>query len=174
MTPNDFEKISLNAKQYKSLNVSKIINMFINQIFLEDEVTIESMGEIMEKSDNSINFDKAFVDNLIIKYHENPYIKIKNAKNIEHLGNILNTIILNIDSIENKHYDLNFEIIYIASKIYYEDKHDEIYCSEKIYLFSVLSKNKLYSTRKFWIELIESKINKNVNEEISNIESNTK
>ena len=170
-TTTNVETLNLNAQQHKFLNITKIINLFLQQIYGAEEVSVESMGEIMEKFDSTLNFEKVFVDNLLAKFLENPQQKVQNLKNLHHLGNILNNISLHIDSPDNKHYVSNYSIIHIASKVYYEDNRGKTLNKNTVYLHTILSKNKLYSTRKFWIDLIDIKITKNIEGQVEELKS---
>ena len=74
---------------------------------------------------------------------------------MQHIAHIFLNISINIDSTNNPFYDLNFAIIYISERTYFLDEKTE----NKFYLCSLLSKNKLYSRKSFWFDLIELKFN---------------
>ena len=47
-------------------------------------------------------------------------LKFNNLKNLNHLANILSYITLKNSSILEKNFELNFKIIFISEKIYYQ------------------------------------------------------
>jgi hypothetical protein len=136
---------------YSETYQKSLIEDFIKQIYSIHEVEVEIMGKVMEILYNNNQFAKSLVDTIFTckkaQFH--------NVHNLQHLANILNTISLNLDHTGHENYELNFGIIYLAGVIYYTA--DTKYFN-KIYLCSLLSKNKLYSTRSFWLDLIEYKL----------------
>lgn len=92
---------------------------------------------------------------MLIFYKQNLFAEIKNFNNFKHFGVLLNTILTNIE--QNKKYiDINFAIIYIAEKTFYKNKENSY---NKIYLCGFLSKNRIFSDKNFWLDLIELKLN---------------
>ena len=63
--------------------------------------------------------------------------------------------------LKNENYDINFAIIFIAERTYYNI--DE---NNKIYQCAILARNKLYSSRKYWMDLMELKINRKVDNQV--------
>ena len=92
---------------------------------------------------------------MLLYYKNNFFTQINNFNNFNHFAGLLNTILFNIDR-KKEHLDINFAIIYIAEKTFYKNK-DNPY--NKIYLCSLLAKNKIYSEKKFWADLIDLKLN---------------
>jgi hypothetical protein len=151
--------------QYYSENYQKIfVDSFIKQLFSDTEVDVETMGKIMELVYNNPKFSKLLID-FILRDRKNLYIKFNNFNNLQHFANILSTVSLNLDGTPSENYELNFAIIYIAERAFYDPKDENDY--NKIYLSAILSKNKLYSTRSFWMTLIEIKLTKRLEEQIS-------
>lgn len=81
-------------------------------------------------------------------------IKFLNLKNLEHLANALSFITFKESSIFEGKFELNFKIIYIAERIFYQNKIN----NNKVYLSAVLSKNKYYRTKTFWKNVMELKL----------------
>ncbi len=130
------------------------IENFLSRLFCEKAVT--DTAKFMELIvDNNMNASKSFIDKIIIKERKNICIQILNYSNFQDFANILITISLNNDSAKKSYFDLNFAVIYIAERTYYLDKNNN-----KEYLCMLLSKNELFSSRIFWIELIDLKIKK--------------
>ena len=86
---------------------------------------------------------------------------------MQHFANLLNSILINLDNQEIENYELNFAIIYIAERSFY---FDEI-SGNKFYLCAILSKNKLFNSKNFWNDLIETKLFKKLENIISKMNS---
>ncbi len=149
---------------YEQSNENKqdrLIDEFITNMFKENEISIEEIGKIMEILYGNITTSQIFVDKIILKEKKNLSIKFLNFNNLTHFSNILITISLNADTIENENYDINFAIIFIAERtFFYKDEHT------KIYLCALLARNKLYSSRKYWMDLMELKINRKIDNQV--------
>lgn len=206
----------LQNSEYSESYYSKVIKQFLEGLFSENEISIDSIGRIInfinsdyqkdKKSSINSNFSKLFI-NSIIGDKKKYCFPLKNHENLKHLANIFNTITINIGEPNSENYDLNFAIIYIASRCFYKKQTDKdllnennndntnsdlqkldntnnedkssllyyLYVKEKSrkkyfsfnnkqYLSSLLGKHKIYSSKTFWIDLIELKINKKVEE----------
>ena len=104
--------------------------------------------------DSNMNTCKTFIDKILIKERKNIAIQFLNYFNFQDFANILITISLNNDSVKRQFFDLNFAVIFIAERTYI--MKDNI----KVYLCMLLSKNNLFSSRGFWVDLIERKVSK--------------
>jgi len=104
--------------------------------------------------DSNMNTSKTFIDKILIKERKNIAIQFLNYFNFQDFANILITISLNNDSVKRQFFDLNFAVIFIAERTYI--MKDNI----KVYLCMLLSKNNLFSSRGFWVDLIERKVSK--------------
>lgn len=206
---NDFENINVSEirnTEYSENYFSKIIKQFLDSLFSENEVSIDSIGRIInfinsdyqkdKKSMTKGNFSKLFI-NSIIGDKKKYCFPIKNYENLKHLANIFNSITINIGEPNSENYDLNFAVIYIASRCFYKKNFDDdleqntveiknqnennnsliqilyrnknrrknkSFFNNKQYLSSLLGKHKIYSSKTFWIDLIELKINRKVEE----------
>ena len=138
----------------------KEINDFIKQLgddFInENEVSGMKLAKLIElfqfKNQNS-ELEKKFLDTMIEK-RKISSIQFYNLKNMEHLSNILSYITFKEDSIFDGKFELNFKIIYIAERIFYQNKIN----NTKVYLNAILSKNKYYRTKTFWKNVMELKL----------------
>ena len=157
---DDFEMIS-NDQNHETNNQDRLIDEFITNMFKEYELNIEDIGKIMEILYGNIQSSQIFIDKIIFREKKNLSIKFNNYNNMAHFTNILITISLNVDTIENENYDINFAIIFIAERTYYNI--DE---NNKIYQCAILARNKLYSSRKYWMDLMELKINRKVDNQV--------
>ncbi len=162
---DDFEIIS--TEQYSESYHNKIINDLLKSLYQDKEIATDDIGKIIELIQGNLNVAQLLIDKIIFKEKKNLFIKFSNLRNLEHFANILNTISLKIDDVNNEFFDLNFAIIYIAERTFYTK--DKI---SKLYLCALLSKNKIYSTRKFWLDLIDIKINRKIDDQIKNFNGN--
>ena len=156
---DDFE--ILNYDHNHESKQDRLIDDFITNLFKESEINIEDIGKIMQILYGNITTSQIFIDKIILREKKNLSIKFLNKNNLIHFTNILITISLNVDTIENENYDINFAIIFIAERTYYYiDDHN------KIYLCALLARNKLYSSRKYWMDLMELKINRKIDNQV--------
>ena len=133
----------------------KLIDAIFNKILnLKDEIAIEEMTHLMDNLYNNLPFSKLLIDRLLITYKSSSYIEIPNYQNFHHMYNIMILIINNLE-LNNEYFDINFAIIFIAEKTYYLNHKNKF---NKIYLCSLLSKNKFVTNKSFWIRLMEIKI----------------
>jgi hypothetical protein len=151
---------------YSEVYQKKLVEEFLTQLKGENEIEVESMGKVMEILYNNNKFAKVLIDSILDK--RPLYIRFYNLHNLQHFANILNTISLHFDHISAENYDLNFAIIYLAERTFYTPDPKFF---DKVYLCSLLSKNKLYSTRTFWLDLIEMKLKKRVEDAMFKMEN---
>ena len=155
LVPNDstFMNKVINSEE-KDINnfIKKLVEDFID----ENEVSGIKLAKLIElfqfKNPNS-EMEKKFLD-LIIEKRKISSIQFYNLKNLEHLANILSYITFKEESIFMNKFELNFKIIYIAERIFYQNKIN----NNKVYLSAILSKNKFYRTKTFWKNVMELKL----------------
>jgi len=130
------------------------INNLLNNLLNDDEINPELMAKIfLTMKFTKLDIDKIIIDN-VLDLKKSTTIKFNNLKNLNHLSRILSYITLRNASITEKNFELNFKIIFIAEKIFYQNKIN----NNKIYLSAVLSKNKYYRTKYFWKNIMELKL----------------
>ena len=155
--------IKLEEKEEK-----QFINEVINDLRKEDEIALDKIAILIEFFENKNNDTKTlFLDAIIDK--KKTSIKINNLKNLVHLSNIISYISLKEDSIFKGKFELNFKIIYIAERIYYQNKSN----NKKTYLSAILSKNKYFRTKQFWRNVIELKLAHKLNDHIERLRNIT-
>ena len=140
-----------------------IINTFCDKITLEKEINHEDIGKLLDLLNKDFDFPKLLIDKIISLQKQQMSLKLSNYENFHHFASILNTITLNIELNDTRtEDDLNFAVIYIAERTYYlkpiETSNTGTNLEQKIYLCSIISKNNIYSSRKFWVDLINLKI----------------
>ena len=128
-------------------NIEQLIN---NTKPLSNDALTYNINQIELNKNNSILFMKY----LSSYYKNNAFVEIKCLENIHHLSSLLSIIINNSISIKEILY-LNFILIYIAEKTVYINPENTF---NKCYLSKLLSKNKLFSQKKYWNELLDMKI----------------
>ena len=128
-------------------NIEKLIN---NTKPLPNDDLTYTINQIEENKNNSIVFMKY----LSSYYKDNAFVEIKCLENIHHLSSLLSIILTNSQSIKEILY-LNFILIYLAEKTVYINPENKF---NKCYLSKLISKNKLFSEKEFWNELLDMKI----------------
>ncbi len=154
------------AGAYGEIYQQKLVDTFLKHSRSANEIEAELMSKIMDNLYDNSNFAKNLIDCVLKENRKLPFIQFYNLLNLQHFANIFNTISLHLDDKENENFELNFAIIYIAERTFYSKL-----CGDKIYLCSLLSKNKLYSTRGYWIDLMEMKLFRRVEELMTRMES---
>ena len=155
LVPNDvsFANKVINSEEKDVFNFIKtLVDDFIN----ENEVSgikLAKLIELFEFKNQNSEMEKKFLD-LIIEKRKISSIQFYNLKNLEHLANILSYITFKEESIFMDKFELNFKIIYIAERIFYQNKIN----NNKVYLSAILSKNKYYRTKTFWKNVMELKL----------------
>ena len=135
----------------KDTTLENNIEQLINNIKpLSNDALTYNINQIELNKNNSILFMKY----LSSYYKNNAFVEIKCLENIHHLSSLLSIIINNSISIKEILY-LNFILIYIAEKTVYINPENTF---NKCYLSKLLSKNKLFSQKKYWNELLDMKI----------------
>ena len=153
----DYELNSDNKKK-TIINDEKELKVFINNLlnsFLEEEeIKQEQMAKLyLLMKNKKIDTDKLIID-CLLDLKSSSAIKFNNLKNLNHLSNIISYITLKNSSILEKNFELNFKIIFISEKIYYQNKIN----NNKVYLSAILSKNKYYRSKHFWRSIMELKL----------------
>ena len=135
-------------------DVKNFVNNLLNKLIGEDEVDQELMAKmflILKYSE--LDIDKIIID-CLLELKTSTTIKFHNLKNLNHLSLILSYITLKNSSLLEKNFELNFKIIFISEKIFYQNKIN----NNKTYLSAILSKNKYYRTKDFWRSIMELKL----------------
>ena len=153
----DYELTNENKKK-TVINDEKEFKVFIDNLFKsflgEEEINQEQMAKLyfLMKS-KKLEIDKLIID-CLLNLKKSSAVKFINLKNLNHLSNIISYIILKNSSIFEKNFELNFKIIFISEKIYYQNKIN----NNKVYLSAILSKNKYFRSKYFWRSIMELKL----------------
>ena len=140
------------------INDEKEFKVFINNLFKsflgEEEINQEQMAKLyFVMKSKKLEIDKLIID-CLLNLKKSSAVKFINLKNLNHLSNIISYIILKNSSIFEKNFELNFKIIFISEKIYYQNKIN----NNKVYLSAILSKNKYFRSKYFWRSIMELKL----------------
>jgi hypothetical protein len=140
----------------------------INSLFVhikekDTEIPMEKFTKLMENLQNNIPYSKLFIDKILVHYKTNLYIEVPNYQNLHHLANVLVSITNNTE-IKQELFEMNFAIIFIAEKTFFKNPENVF---NKVYLCKLLSKNKIYNDRKFWLDLMNIKINSLIENKIN-------
>ena len=163
--PNsDLSNSQVNAKNKKQGEILSFINDFIEQLFSPKEINIDEISKIMDYIYKEKGFSKQFF-NYFISSKKSMFYVFTNINNLQILANIINTINISAKKDTQYLYDINSAILYISEKTYCRK------LNEKIYLCAILSQNKFYKSKEFWIELIEFKMARRLEEHIQHLQS---
>ena len=145
-------------------------NTLINELLGEEEVPktkIAQLIELFQYQKENENNEKNFLDVLVEKNKTS--LKFQNLKNLELLSTPISYITLKQNSIFDGNFELNFKIVFIAERCFYQNKIN----NNKVYLSAILSKNKYYRTKLFWRNILELKLVKKLEDHISRMKNET-
>ena len=151
---SNFDK-NINIKQLNKKEKIEFYNKLLNDLLGEEEVgnnVISQLIEIFQYQNDNEDCEKDFIEVLVEKNKAS--LKFQNLKNLELLSTPISYITLKQSSIFDGNFELNFKIIFIAERFFYQNKVN----NNKVYLSAILSKNKFYRTKLFWRNVIELKL----------------
>jgi len=140
----------LKEDELKNLAIN-ITNEFLN----ENDIKIINVTKTLEQLRNGKNnFAQILLDTFLDKMKQYSSSKFSNLKNMEHFSNLLSYISIVNNNVSNPNFKVNFKIIFLAERIFYQNKITK----DKIYLCALLSRNKFYKNKTFWENIIELKL----------------
>ena len=151
MIPTDLKLMKTDEKEVADF-LKNISNDFLSENEVEGD-KIAKLIELFQFKDNNSDIEKKFMDSILEK-RKISSIRFYNLKNLEHLATVLSYITFKENSIFEGNFELNFKIIFIAERIFYQNKIN----NNKVYLSAILSKNKYYRTKTFWKNVMELKL----------------
>ena len=155
------KKLKIDMKDFKLMSIEEkeiidFIKNLTNELLSENEVSGSQIAKLIEffqfKNPNS-DLEKKFMDTILEKKKISS-IRFYNLKNLEHLAHVLSYITFKENSIFEGKFELNFKIIFLAERIFYQNKIN----NNKVYLSAILSKNKYYRTKTFWKNVMELRL----------------
>ena len=171
---DNYNSIIKNFSFDKNVQINQInekndfYNEIIDELLGESDVQKEKIAKLIEifqyQKENEKN-EKEFLDVLVGKNKSS--LKFQNLKNLELLATPISYISLTQSSIFSGNFELNFPIIFIAERFFYQNKVN----NNKVYLSAILSRNKFYKTQSFWKNVIELKLVKKLEDDISRLKN---
>ena len=163
----NFDKeVKINEIKEKNEFYNEIIDELIGEADVPKE-KVAMLIEIFQYQKEDEKNEKDFLDVLVGKNKSS--LKFQNLKNLELLSTPISYISLKQSSIFSGNFELNFQIIFIAERFFYQNKVN----NNKVYLSAILSKNKFYRTKLFWKNVIELKLVKKLEDGIPRIKNVT-
>jgi hypothetical protein len=152
-----------NSKTGTEIEVDEFTRFFLKLKNSDCDVTSDEVTKLLTKLEDNLIYSKNFIDKILVHYKSNVFVDFLNCKNLHHFASILLTITKNTQN-KKELFEMNFAIIYISGKTFYINPDNNF---NKLYLCNILSKNKIYSERKFWMDLINIKINSLIENKIN-------
>ena len=178
---NNFKiELTENNKIKKDLKeCTNFIENFLKNLIKEEDISLEEIAKLyvlLKSYDNEVlptknksnnnqeSIEQVFID-CLLNLKKGYSLKFINMKNLDHLANIISLITLNNSDLLDKKFELNFKIIFISDKIFYQNQSN----NNKIYLSAILSKNKYYCTKQFWRNIMTLKLAHKLNDHIERL-----
>ena len=134
------------------------IEVFWYKISKDEEISSELIDNLISTFLTNNKSTKLFIEFLIRTSEKNQYNRISNYNNLIHLANVLNSIVVNKKDESLDNYYSIVAIIYISERTFYYSKEN------KVFLCHILSKNKFYNSKAFWLELFNIEYTTNIQE----------
>ena len=147
ITYNSFDILSYDYQK-------NITQQFFNNLDSQNELSINVISSINELILNDKQFPQYFIKDYYTT-HKNKYIRMLNEKNIEHFGNILNTILLLPDLDKNELDNILVNVIYYGERVYYLIPDSE---NKKLFLCGFLNKAPIFKCIYLWESAIKYKL----------------
>lgn len=165
----DFDLCEEQSGALTEKEFNEFIGEIMNQLFSEKELDLNYISKSIKIiNDSQFDISKKFVDVLLEK-KKDVSLKFLNLQNLQHLANFLCHIALNCISVFSGKFELNFKIIFLAERFFYQDPE----LNTKIYLSALISKNKYFRTKYFWRDVIELKLANKIQDHITRLQSFT-
>ena len=165
---NAIEKnsISLNYNKSKEEYVfNKEENNLIESIFLSEEIDKFKTEQLIEKVKTNFEYGQNIIDKVLERYTSSIGVQFLNENNFIKYAQLVNAVLLNKE-IQQNLFEINFAIIYISEKTFYQHEHNPFY---KRYLCKIISElNPNIKSKEFWYKLILIRIQITREEEAKN------
>ena len=162
---NTIEKNSINSNRNKNKEeyiFNKEENILIENIFLMEEIDKFKAEQLTEKIKNNFEYGQNIIDKVLERYTSSIGVQFLNENNFIKYAKIINAVLLNKE-IQKNLFEINFAIIYISEKTFYQKEENPFY---KRYLCKLLSElNNDIKSKDFWYKLLQIRIKITVEEE---------
>ena len=168
---NTIEKNSINSNRNKEEYIfNKEENIIIENIFLMEEIDKFKAEQLTEKIKNIFEYGQNIIDKVLERYTSSIGVQFLNENNFITYAKIINAVLLNKE-IQKNLFEINFAIIYISEKTFYQKEENPFY---KRYLCKLLSElNNNIKSKEFWCKLLQIRIKITVEEEANIKTKNT-
>ena len=164
---NTIEKTSISQNIKKKKKEEFIFNdeekSLIEKTFLLEDIDKFKSEQLIEKIKNNFEYGQNIIDKVLEKYTSSIGVQFFNENNFLKYAKMINAVLLNED-IQKNLFEINFAIIYISEKTFYQKEENPFY---KRYLCKIISElNENIKNKEFWNKLLQIRINITMEEEI--------
>ena len=153
----DFEIINEPISSEDPVLIS-LINEIIQKLFSEKEISSSDISILLENIKYDSDCSTKFLTEMQNYFNDN-IITLKNEKNFIHLSNLFNELILS----KSNNIEISNAILDLSKTIKYNDE----------YITSIVKKkNKIISSKNFWMNLIDKNLVFRINKFINEINNN--
>ena len=157
--------IEKKSKKKEEYIFNKEENNLIENIFLLEEIDTFKASQLIEKIKNNFEYGQNMIDKVLERYTSSIGVQVLNEKNFIKYAKMINAVLLNKE-IQKDLFEINFAVIYIAEKTFYQKEENPFY---KRYLCKLISElNENIRTKEFWNKLLEIRIQVTIDEEAKN------
>ena len=157
--------IEKKSKKKEEYIFNKEENNLIENIFLLEEIDTFKASQLIEKIKNNFEYGQNMIDKVLERYTSSIGVQVLNEKNFIKYAKMINAVLLNKE-IQKDLFEINFAVIYIAEKTFYQKEENPFY---KRYLCKLISElNENIRTKEFWNKLLEIRIQVTIDEELKN------
>ena len=165
---NTIEQNSVSSNEKKSTEESifnREENILIENIFLIEEIDRFKTEQLIEKIKNNFEYGQNIIDNVLERYTSSIGVQLLNENNFIKYAKLINAVLLNKE-IQQNLFEINFAVIYIAEKTFYQKEENPFY---KRYLCKLISElNENIKSKEFWYKLLQIRIQITLEEEMNN------
>ena len=110
-------------------------NNLIESIFLSEDIDKFKTEQLIEKIKANFEYGQNIIDKVLERYTASIGVQFLNEKNFIKYAHMINAVLLNKE-IQQNLFEINFAIIYIAEKTFYQEEENPFY---KRYLCKLIS-----------------------------------
>ena len=158
----DSNSISFSKKKSEDYIFNLEENNLIDKIFLIEEIDTFKTEQLISKIKSNFEYAQNIIDKVLERYTSSIGVQILNKNNFIKFGKMINGVLLN-EEIQKNLFEINFAIIYISEKTFYQKEDNPFY---KKYLCKILSElNNNIRSKEYWLELLLIRIKMTIEEE---------
>ena len=169
---NTIEQNSLSSNTNKNKDeyiFSKEENSLIEKLFLKEETDKFKTEQLIERIKNNFEYAQNLIDKILDRYTSSIGVQFLNENNFIKYAKMVNAVLLNKE-IQRNLFEINFAVIYIAEKTFYQKEENPFY---KRYLCKLISESNEYiKSKDFWFKLLQIRIEITIDDE-ANIKTKT-